>query len=80
MRSWEGGEGDGMELMKEKKKKQGNQELWYNYTTARTKYVRISREERTSHEKDVDKCKEEPKLFFWYVNCKENKWIEIEEK
>ncbi len=42
-----------------------NAKMWQNYTTTRNDCVRVITEERTSYENDVmDKCKEEPKLFF----------------
>ena len=41
------------------------------YKEARNEYIRIRREEERNFEKDVvEKCKEEPKLFYKYVNGK----------
>ena len=38
---------------------------------ARNEYVRVRREEEKSYEKDiVDKCKEEPKPFYRFINGK----------
>ena len=46
------------------------------YAAARNEYVRIRREEEIAFEKDVvEKCGNEPKLFYKYINgkmkCKE---------
>ena len=44
---------------------------WVNYINMRNKYVTIRRVERRNYEKDiVDKCKDQPKLFYRYVNGK----------
>ena len=41
------------------------------YKLERNEYVRIRREEEKRYEKDiVDKCKEEPKLFYRFINEK----------
>ena len=41
------------------------------YKEARNEYIRIRREEERNFEKDVvDKCEEEPKLFYKYINGK----------
>ena len=46
-------------------------DLWERYKTARNEYVRIRREEKINYEKNViEKCKEEPKLFYRFINGK----------
>ena len=59
-----------------KLKKQRNETNRERYNEARNEYVRIRREEQIAFEKDVvEKCGDEPKLFYKYVNgkvkCKE---------
>ena len=45
--------------------------LWENYKGARNDYVRLCRETKRNYEKDiVDKCKDQPKLFYRFINGK----------
>ena len=47
------------------------QDLWEKYKLERNKYTSVCREEKRNYEKDiVDKCKDQPKLFYKYVNSK----------
>ena len=49
------------------------QERKEDYKLERNEYVRVRREEEKRYEKDiVDKCKEEPKLFYRFINGKKN--------
>ncbi len=42
-----------------------------DYKLARYEYVRIRREEERNYEKDIiEKCGEEPRLFYRYINKK----------
>ena len=51
--------------------KRPTQENKTEYKLERNEYVKIRREEEMKFEKDiVDKCKEEPKLFYRYINGK----------
>ena len=44
---------------------------WINYKDKRNEYVNIRKIERINYEKDiVEKCKDQPKLFYGYVNGK----------
>merc|ERR1711980_73850 len=44
---------------------------WTNYKDKRNEYVIIRKVERKNYEKDiVEKCKDQPKLFYGYVNGK----------
>ena len=44
---------------------------WQEYIAERNSYVNIHREEKKNYEKDIiDKCKDQPKLFYRYVNRK----------
>ena len=46
-------------------------QTWETYKKARNEYTKVRREEARKYEKDiVDKCKEEPKLFYRFVNGK----------
>ena len=46
-------------------------DLWENYTNARNEHVRLCREVKRNYEKDiVEKCKDQPKLFYRFVNSK----------
>jgi len=48
-------------------RRKGSHKLWEKYKLARNEYVRIRREEERNYEKNiVEKCKDEPKLFFFY--------------
>ena len=52
-----------------KLKKQRDENSREKYKEARKKYVRIRREEEIAFEKDVvEKCENEPKLFYIYIN------------
>lgn len=42
----------------------------YNYKKARNKYVWIRREQEKNSEKNMDKCKKEPKLNYKFINSK----------
>ena len=54
-----------------KVKKQRNEINRERYKEARNEYVRIRREEEIAFEKDVvEKCENEPKLFYKYINGK----------
>ena len=45
--------------------------MWERFKTTRNEYVRIRREEKINYEKSiVEKCKEEPKLFYRFINGK----------
>ena len=47
------------------------QDKWTNNKRKRNQYVKIRRGEQKNYEKNiVDKCKEEPKLFYRYINGK----------
>lgn len=47
------------------------QDLWVKYTEARNEYVRLYRETKRKYEKDiVNKCKDQSKLFYRFVNSK----------
>ena len=47
------------------------QERKEEYELERNEYVKVRREEEKRYEKDtVDKCKEGPKLFYWFINGK----------
>ena len=51
--------------------KQRNEYNSENYKEARNEYIRIRREVERNFEKDVvEKCKEEPRLFYKYINGK----------
>merc|ERR1711980_82186 len=42
-----------------------------NYTSLRNEYAKVRKEEEKKFEKDiVDKCKEQPKLFYRFINKK----------
>lgn len=44
---------------------------WNDYKSARNEYVKVRREERKNFEKTIiEKCKDQPKLFYGYVNSK----------
>ena len=44
---------------------------WNEYKKARNEYVKMRREEKKNFEKTIiDKCKDQPKLFYGYVNSK----------
>merc|ERR1712035_231967 len=44
---------------------------WINYKDKRNEYVNIYKIERINYKKDiVEKCKDQPKLFYVYVNGK----------
>ena len=50
-------------------KREKHPRKWQVYINERNKYVKICREEKRNYEKDInDKCKEQPKLFYRYVN------------
>ena len=52
-------------------RKRGTSRTKEEYKTARNEYVRIRREEQKNFERDIiDRCKDEPKLFYRYVNGK----------
>ena len=52
-------------------RKRKRPDLWRNYKDARNEYVQICREVRKHYEKDiVEKCKDQPKLFYRFVNSK----------
>ena len=52
-------------------RKEKNPRKWQEYTTARNIYIKIHREERKNYERDIiRKCKDQPKLFYRYVNGK----------
>ncbi|XP_076062422.1 uncharacterized protein LOC143037755 [Oratosquilla oratoria] len=52
-------------------RKDKKQSKWQIYVNYRNEYVNVRREEKRNHEKDIiDKCKEQPKLFYRYVNGK----------
>ena len=52
-------------------KKDKHSRNWDVYIRERNYYVKVRREEKRNFEKDViDKCKEQPKLFYRYVNGK----------
>ena len=52
-------------------KKQRNENNRERYKEARSEYVRIRREKEIAFEKDVvEKCGNEPKLFYKYINGK----------
>ena len=52
-------------------RKRGGRKNWEEFKSARNEYVRVLREEERDYEKGVvDKCKNEPKLFYRYVNGK----------
>ena len=54
-----------------KMRKNWNVNTREEYKRARNEYVRIRREEEKNFEKDiVNKCKDEPKLFYRYINGK----------
>ena len=45
--------------------------MWERFKTTRNEYVRIRREEKINYEKNIiEKCKEEPKLFYRFINGK----------
>ena len=47
------------------------QERKEEYKLERNEYVRVRRDKEKIYEKDiVDKCKEEPKLFYRFINGK----------
>ena len=55
--------------------------LWLNYMQKRNKYVMILRVEQKNYQKDiVDKCKDQPKLFYRYTNGKLEKQKEIDKQ
>ncbi len=44
---------------------------WNKYIEERNKYVLLSREEKINYEKNIiDKCKDQTKLFYRYLNWK----------
>lgn len=46
-------------------------DLWENYTSARNDNVQLCREGERNCEKDiVEKCKDQPKMFFQFLNSK----------
>ena len=52
---------------------------WQEYIKLRNDYVVIRREEKRNYEKNIiDKCKEQPKLFYRYINGKMTHKHEIE--
>lgn len=62
-----------------KMRRRDNQQTRDVYKRARNEYVRVRREEERNYEKNiVNKCKEEPKLFYRYVNGKLKKKDGIE--
>ena len=55
----------------DKLKKRRNENAQREYKTLRNEYVNIRREEERKYEKNiVEKCKEEPKLFYRFINEK----------
>ena len=65
---------DALEMKKKawnKARKRRNSRTWKEYTQARNKYTTIRREEQRNYEKNiVEKCKDEPKLFYRFINGK----------
>ena len=46
-------------------------ELWTEYTKKRNEYVKIRRTEQRNYERNiVDKCKDQPKMFYRFINGK----------
>ena len=54
--------------------------LWNNYKQARNDYVMVLRKEQRQFENDIiDRCKNEPKLFYRFVNGKLKRKIRLDE-
>ena len=52
-----------------KVRKRKNPRTWKEYTEARNRFTAIRRNEQCNYERNiVDKCKNEPKLFYRYIN------------
>ena len=55
----------------EKERKNKRHDLWTTYVRKRNEYVRICRTEQRNYERSiVDKCKDQPKLFYKFINGK----------
>ncbi|XP_050714228.1 uncharacterized protein LOC126997279 [Eriocheir sinensis] len=52
-------------------RRRGRINAWNNFKQARNEHTKIRREEKRKYEKDIiDKCKDQPKLFYRHVNDK----------